>query len=455
MHRIAQVLAIIFAIDIFLILVCGTFFPSYTKEPLHYRKLRDEVNRSPTREGSANANKEKVFIATTLYDPAGELITSAWGASVKGLIDILGPENVHLSIYENDATELGQSALAVFQEGLACDVSIVDEPLDFSLLPHVTLPDGTQRLKRMTFLAEVRNRALRPLSASTTRFDKLLYLNDVVFDPVDAANLLFSTNTGENGKAQYRAACAVDFDNPFKFYDTFATRDTEGYNMGVIFYPWFAGGGDAVSRHEVLSQSDAVRVKSCWGGMVAFDAQWFQYSEIAGADTTNVELPLRFRAENDTWWDASECCLIHADLAALTTQIDTDHGIYMNPYIRVAYTQRTLNWIWISRRIERLYTPAQAFVNWIAGRPSFNPRRLEQPGEEVTNKVWVWDAATQAALQTGKTDDLSDAMHGEFKEIRRVARPGSFCGSRSLSYLVLDAASGEKHWRQEHVPEGG
>ncbi len=123
-------------------------------------------------------------------------------------------------------------------------------------------------MKRIAFLAEVRNRALRPLEADpTTRYDKLLFINDVFFNPIDAVQLLFSTNVGSSGRAEYGAACAVDFINAFKFYDRFATRDFEGYTMGIPFFPWFTDAGEAVSRRDVLEGKDAVRVRACWGGM--------------------------------------------------------------------------------------------------------------------------------------------------------------------------------------------
>lgn len=118
------------------------------------------------------------------------------------------------------------SALTSFAHGLDCQSDVTTETLDLSIMPHLPDIDGVQRLKRISFLAEVRNSALRPLHnasspAHAIKFDKLLYLNDIIFDPVDAANLLFSTNLDQNtGKTKYLAACAVDFINPFKFYDT-------------------------------------------------------------------------------------------------------------------------------------------------------------------------------------------------------------------------------------------
>lgn len=432
---------------------CAIFFPSYTRAPPHYKTLRQRVDRGWTEFGKANTNNEKIFIAASLYDPRGQLISGDWGDSVQGLIRILGPRNVHLSIYENDIDDANEAALAEFEKSLLCNNTIVREDLDLFALPHVTTQQGVRRLKRVQFLAVVRNRALSPLQTLPTRFDKLLYINDVIFDPIDAANLLFSTNVDETGRTQYRAACAVDFENPFKFYDTFATRDAEGHDMGVIFYPWFTSAGEGRSRREVLAQKDAVTVSSCWGGMVAFEAKWFQYSQASDAqDAYGVQLPLRFRAENDTYWDASECCLIHADLTAVSSTHGNETGIFMNPYIRVAYSKAVLDWLWLTRRFERLYTAVQSLVNWIGGRPTFNPRRLEKPGQEITDDVWRWDPETQAAIQNNTTDHLVSGMHGMFKKVRRRASPGSFCGYRSLSYLLEDPSKSGKKWAHEEIP---
>jgi hypothetical protein len=94
----------------------------------------------------------------------------------------------------------------------------------------------------------------------------------VFFDPIEAAQLLFSTNVGPNGRAEYSAACAVDFIAKVMFYDTFVVHDMEGYGMGLMFYPWFPATDEQQSRNDVLALKDAVRVRSCWGGMAAFDA---------------------------------------------------------------------------------------------------------------------------------------------------------------------------------------
>lgn len=435
-------------------LLCAVFFPSYSRPPAHYSELERRVRREPTQDGRANINNERIFIAAALYDPGGRLVTGDWAESVRALIGILGPWNVHLSVYENDLDDKSKAALMHFKETLGCNNTIVQEDVDLSTLPYVTTSDGTRRLKRMQFLAYVRNRALEPLRESPVRFDRLLYLNDIIFNPVDAAHLLFSTNLDEAGVTHYRAACAVDFENPFKFYDTFATRDLDGYGMGVIFYPWFTGAGSATSRSAVLAQRDAVPVTSCWGGMVAFEAKWFQFSEVEGAQTAHgVQLPLGFRAEKDVYWDASECCLIHADLAAIAATPSSETGIYMNPYVRVAYSKQVLDWLRITRRIERLYSPVQSIVNWISGRPTFNPRRLEKPGQEVIHRTWVWNN-TQTGSHDATTDNAETRTLGMFKNVQTRALPGSFCGRRSLSFLSKELSIDGKKWSHDEVPEG-
>lgn len=506
-HQLCHILALISYSVVALVVICGAFFPSYSDPPERYINLRKALEKT----GTVNARNEKIYIAASLYDKDGELLSGPWGHAVLGLIDILGADNVFLSIYENDASEKSQQAMRELETRLTCQSSLVSEHLDLAQMPHVITADGIPRLKRIAYLAQVRNNALRPLddpssTAYDTHFDKLLYINDVIFDPLDAAQLLLSTNRNDRTmRTEYRAACAVDFINPFKFYDTFATRDLEGYNMGVPFFPWFTGAGRAQSRKDVLAQKDAVRVKSCWGGMVALEAKWFQprlapelgaslsqlgsdevksTAEVANdvpdwrhsgslekvdlndltfdpeastlssrSDNTTTS-SLRFRAETDTYWDSSECCLIHADLTALASGVlgSGDTGIYMNPYVRVAYSKSTLIFLGFTKRFERLYTPIHTLVNWIAQRPSFNPRRLQQPGDEIIDQVWMWDESSLEAIRNDTVADLPDGLQGGYQEVKREALPGQFCGSRNLLYINEHRREGESNWAREKVP---
>lgn len=430
--RICFYLLLIITIPVALIVLTATFRPSYDKPPTHYQSLRERVESS-TDYGRANPENQKIFIAASIYDPGGHLLGGAWGEAVLELMNILGNKNVYLSIYENNADEAAQTAQFKFKRRVQClHTMILEDPPALEDLAQVVLPDGSKRTKRIEYLAEARNRALEPLDeAPDVLYDKILYLNDVVFNPVDAAQLLLSTNLDEQGQTAYRAACAVDFINPFKFYDTYATRDLEGYSMGVPFFPWFSNAGHGVSRADVLAGKDAVRVKSCWGGMVAFDARPFQTIS-----------PLRFRAIEDTYWDASECCLIHADLLRNGTFHESGDyvGIYVNPFVRVAYTSSTLAWIPTVRRFERLFSIPHNVINHLVGLPWSNPRRTEEAGTEVQEDVWIPDVT----LKEG----------GSFETLMREARGDGYCGLRMLQVMKETPRPGEKNWEILPVPPG-
>ena len=430
-------------IIIALVVLTSIFRPSYTRPPPHYSSLRKSASQS-TAHGRGNPQNEQVYIAASLYDPGGDLARGEWGAGVLQLIELLGEDNVFLSIYENDSGVEGSNALRDLENQVTCNASIsFEDHLDLGSLNTVTIPGGSEHIKRIEYLAEVRNRALRPLDVnSEVRYDKLLFLNDVIFDPIDALQLLFSTNTDENGIAQYRAACAVDFINPFKFYDTYATRDLEGYGMGLPFFPWFATAGHGESRRDVLNGKDAVRVRSCWGGMVAFDAKFFQQGREPPAPESGLEeaQPIRFRASHDLFWEASECCLIQADIQDIQPAAHeiTDTGIYMNPYVRVAYDSRTLSWLGTTRRFEKLYSFIHNLGNKIVGLPWFNPRRTEVAGQSVQEKVWI--------------PDPNENEGGSFQIIDRIAGNDGYCGRRGLQVIVEHREEGQKGWENIPVP---
>lgn len=444
----------------------GAFMPSYTHPPARYTSLRQTVEANLTGGGAAtglaNRHNEKIFIASTLYDGGGILLSGLWGEDLLELINIIGPEHVHLSIYENDPDPAAEKALDDFATRVTCESTIVAENLDVEHMPHVRTQDGTQSMDRIAFLTEVRNRALQPLRMNSSgnyfiRYDKVLYLNDVYFDPIDAANLLFSTNVHEDtGLTDYRAVCAVDFKHPLVFYDTFATRDADGYEVGAPIFPWFSNAGSGRSRQDILSQSEIVRVKSCWSGMVAFEAKWFQpekpISESRDSDNPG-QAGLSFRYEQEDYWDASECCLINADLALRSADLSKngETGIYINPFVRVAYSRGALAWLPYIKLFERLLTPMQLLLTSITGLPRDNPRRLEQPGDTVTDRVWIWDddlSNIGKAIQNQDTR-LAD---GSYENITRTASSGGFCGHRKQSVIIQRSDEVGKGWASFEAP---
>jgi hypothetical protein len=207
--------------------------------------------------------------------------------------------------------------------------------------------------------------------------------------------------------------------------------------MGLPFFPWFSTAGHGDSRKDVLAGKDAVRVRSCWGGMVAFDAKFLQHGT-AGKGSTQA--PSRFRASHDLFWEASECCLIHADIQEPQLQPDeiTDTGIYLNPFVRVAYDLRSWSWLGTTRRFEKLYSFIHNIGNHLVGLPWYNPRRAEVPGQTVQETVWVADA--------------HEASGGSFKQIDRIAGNDGYCGRRGLQVIVENRKPGQEGYESIPVP---
>ncbi|TGO33055.1 hypothetical protein BHYA_0270g00130 [Botrytis hyacinthi] len=362
---------------------------------------------------------EKVFIAANIVDP--KMIDGLWGDNLVALVNAIGKERVYVSVYggPKDSLKRLSARLHGVQKKIVAES---DDVIDLSTLHRITLPSGATRVKRIEYLADVRNKALDPMTSGEVkeRYERVLFLNDVIFEVEGAMRLLWGTNVNEEGKAEYKAVCGADFITSWKYYDTYATRDTEGYSIGVPIFPWFGGKGESTSRNDVLAGKDAVRVKSCWGGIVAFDGRFFQ-KEVAKSATSMskerepkdsdhvyersssvAELPLKFRSEPESFWDSSECCLIHADILATpdfpdyttNTKEDWGEGIFMNPFVRVTYDAESFNYIKYAKRFERLFTPWQAIINHFAHLPRFNDRRMENEGDIVEDRLWIPNSFT-------------------------------------------------------------
>ncbi|EMC98548.1 glycosyltransferase family 69 protein [Baudoinia panamericana UAMH 10762] len=287
---------------------------------------------------------QKVFIASIHW--TDELILrSHWVSAVLQLAIDIGTENVFVSVYESGSIDDAKGALRELDEMLERnaiphrvvldesshkdEVEKVPEPTGWVQMPEskayhenwtewFTLTKGTWVPRRIPYLARLRNQAMQPLyelrEAGQT-FDKVLWLNDVVFNSYNVRKLL-NTRSGD-----FAAACALDFKIPPAFYDTFALRDARGYAPIMDTWPFFRS---AQSR-DALTHAEPIPVSSCWNGMVAFDAAPFYDAN-----------PLVFRALPDSLavshLEASECCLIHAD-----NPLTRSKGVWINPNVRVAY----------------------------------------------------------------------------------------------------------------------
>jgi hypothetical protein len=246
-----------------------------------------------------------------------------------------------------------------------------------------------------------------------------------------------------------------------------------------MFYPWFSTAGSATSRNDVRRETDAVRVRSCWGGMAAFDAAVFQISyaniEVSSqnanssqalSQSSSLTLAVRFRGSNEAFWEAAECCLVFADIETQhgRPSLENGTGVVINPYIRVAYTKTPYEWLPFFQRLEHIFEYLQFIVSKI-GYPEPNPGRLHEAGEMVEEVVW---SAPQQRLDSKVSSHLaSDVVTIPYEEecqpgfalVYRQAVPGGFCGQRRMFVMKEEIESanregGGKNWEKIRVPPG-
>ncbi|KAJ5573545.1 uncharacterized protein N7459_007972 [Penicillium hispanicum] len=288
---------------------------------------------------------ERIFIASVNWNNEFILRTH-WSQALVELTRRLGADNVYISIYESGSYDNTKGALMdldVELERLGIPRTIVLSPItheDEMAAPPgegwIMTSRGKPELRRIPYLSRTRNESLRPLEALAKQgitFDKVLFLNDVVFTPNDVFELL-DTNDGS-----YAAACSLDFSKPPNYYDTFALRDAGGHEAVMSSWPFFRN----PRSRRAMKNMQPVPVQSCWNGMVAMPAAPFVANP-----------PLRFRGIPDSLatshLEGSECCLIHAD-----NPLSAQDGIYLNPLVRVGYSSPA-------------YVAVNPIVNWLSPR---------------------------------------------------------------------------------------
>ncbi|GKT55337.1 polysaccharide export protein [Colletotrichum tofieldiae] len=298
------------------------------------------VTGAPRHDPKRPRRAERVYIAGMHYNDEA-LIRDYWAGAVLDLVEVLGRENVFVSVYESGSWDKSKVALTALDEelgrrGVRRSV-VLDERTHLEEVEDVPAdgeeregwirtPRGKREMRRIPFLARLRNLTLKDLwrlGEEGEVFDKVLFLNDVVFTTDDVLALL-DTNNG-----LYAAACSLDFSQPPYYYDTFALRDSAGHAHLMQTWPYFRAGE---SREAMEAFSDAVPVRSCWNGIVAMPAAPFLVSRAKGWKR------LEFRAVPDSLaegkhLEASECCLIHVD-----NPLSKSLGVFVNPRVRVGYS---------------------------------------------------------------------------------------------------------------------
>ncbi|KAF7872407.1 hypothetical protein EAF04_003328 [Stromatinia cepivora] len=306
-----------------------------------------------------NPNNEAIFIAA-IFRKSEIMLRLNWSPALISLVQHLGPQNVYVSIIESGSWD-GTKAALMDLDGMLDEAGVertielgMDREAQLEELEHVPA-EGQDRtgwlftgrkesesgweMRRIPYLARLRNRAMEPLlrvwdEGRGRKFDKILWINDVVFTTADVTTLLATNNNS------YAAACSLDFSHPSQYYDTFALRDSSGRKTSSLSWPYFYSSQSL----NALKRNEPVPVKSCWNGMVVFDAEpWYPSSSkeqgINNSQSHNFK-GLKFRGVADSLAqkhvEGSECCLIHAD-----NPLRESKGIYVNPNVRVAYRSDT------------------------------------------------------------------------------------------------------------------
>ncbi|TFA98528.1 hypothetical protein CCMA1212_009638 [Trichoderma ghanense] len=298
---------------------------------IHHQIVEGDRQHLLRRGSRAARPRERIYIASMHWNNA-QVLKDYWNDAVIELTETFGADNVFVSIFESGSWDDSKEALRELDAELAKrNVPRRVEVSDTTHKDEINKADedrgegwidtarGKRELRRIPYLARLRNRTIRDLvelSEKGVTFDKVLFLNDVVFTIDDVLTLL-DTNGGN-----YAAACSLDFSKPPLYYDTFALRDIEGYAHAMQTWPYF---GASDSRNALVNHMDAVPVTSCWNGIVVMPADPFVSST-----------KLRFRAVSDSLaahhLEGSECCLIHAD-----NPLSKSKGVYLNPRVRVGY----------------------------------------------------------------------------------------------------------------------
>lgn len=411
-RSILSLLLFLFTLDLILLLRHRPVTSRSTLHPLDRHAPRGSG-------GPGASSRNETFFIVSVHRNTGAILPE-WAAAVLALVDYLGPANVYFSALESgsqDDTKDKLSALKAQLDGrrvpntVALGQTVWQQLDDMWARPAPDAPrqegwiwnqeDKVYDKRRITYLARERNRAMEPMLQLQQRhgvtFDKVLWLNDVIFDVDDFVTLL-RTRDGT-----YAAACSMDYKHPPAYYDTFALRDGDGRKTASNYWPWFQAG----PARDAALRSEPVRVASCWNGMVIFDAAPFR-----------ADPPLRFRAIPDALADlhleGSECCLVHADNPLSD---EAARGVWLNPNVRVAYSpaayeavrarpgerfpgkwatvagawaNRWLRWrARLSHHVEGA-TIAKRLLQWEADAPDSEPRR--EPGVSclINEKQIMW-----------------------------------------------------------------
>ena len=180
-RTIKQVLVLVFVLfSIFEVTQFQRYLSSHTIEPVAQRS-------------------ERVYIASIHWNNE-YILRNHWNNAVIALVNALGRENVFVMVYESGSWDDSKGALRELDVALAAqkirrnitlsetthlnEISVVNKSSGW-----VDTPRRRRELRRIPYLSRLRNWTLEPLqelARQGERFDKILFLGDVVFNVCSA-----------------------------------------------------------------------------------------------------------------------------------------------------------------------------------------------------------------------------------------------------------------------------
>lgn len=138
----------------------------------------------------------RVYIASLHWNNE-RILRDSWNQGLLDLISVLGPSNVFVSLYESGSRDGSKDAIGELDKALG--VMGVPRNITLDKTTHadamaspplepgngwVETPRGRIELRRISYLARLRNMSLQPLkemARSGIEFEYILFLGDVVF----------------------------------------------------------------------------------------------------------------------------------------------------------------------------------------------------------------------------------------------------------------------------------
>ncbi|KAK9427448.1 cryptococcal mannosyltransferase 1-domain-containing protein [Lipomyces doorenjongii] len=284
-----------------------------------------------------NKQTEKYYIAANFWND--EAILDQWGRELIRAIDILGPQNVYVSIAENDSEDrtpdmLRELSLQFTRLSITHSLKI-----STNVRPQPYANPWNNILERVNYMTKIRNKALEPLTDLNTRFSKVIFLNDVLFHHSDILKLIADSYTpfyrDDHSPGRLPTmVCGLDIEQA-TLYDRWVLRDKCGNPISGM-YPYFRSASD----QRVVRRSGVLEVGVCWNGMVVLQADPFLNVSLRDSQQLWLEEQLRFPEQPENCF-ASECMLLPLKLLnSTTTSIQNAPLAVMDTGVVLSYTTK-------------------------------------------------------------------------------------------------------------------